>query len=409
MKKLGLVDYEPASDIGHFRFYPKGTIVKRLLEEFATNLAIEEIGCVQIETPSLYRVDFPDIAGQIARFVEKDYRFEVDERKLTLRFAGDFGLFRMLKDVIVSYRQLPIRIYELSPSYRLEKRGECVGLKRLRGFTMPDVHCFCKDIEQGMREFKMLLKFYTKLIESMEVDYVLAFRAVKDFYENSRSWFIDLVKIAGKPALIELLPERKHYWIVKQEHQTIDYAGGNAQLCTIQLDIEDAERYGLYYIDADGERRPYTIIHSSMGSIERWIYAILEQAAKMQREGKAPMLPIWLSPIQVRVLPISKGQLEYAKVIANELKEAGIRVDIDDRDITLAKKVRDAETEWIPYIVTVGRREEERESITVRIRGAGIEEWKVSQLIERILKETKGKPRVPLSLQLFLSNRPKFS
>ncbi|MEM3675131.1 MAG: threonyl-tRNA synthetase editing domain-containing protein, partial [Candidatus Methanomethyliaceae archaeon] len=149
MKRLELVDYEPASDVGHFRFYPKGTVIKDSLEEFAFDIAIRDLKAFKIETPFLYRLDEPDIAEQASKFRERDYRLEVDKKPFTLRFAGDFGLFRMMKDVTMSYRQLPVRVYELSPSFRLEQSGECVGLKRLRSFTMPDVHCFCTNLEQG--------------------------------------------------------------------------------------------------------------------------------------------------------------------------------------------------------------------------------------------------------------------
>ncbi|MCX8170120.1 MAG: hypothetical protein N3D72_03405 [Candidatus Methanomethyliaceae archaeon] len=129
MKRLELVDYEPASDVGHFRFYPKGLMIKESLEAFATELAVKELKALKIETPMLYRLDEPDIAEQAAKFRERDYRLKIDNREFTLRFAGDFGLFRMMKDAIMSYKQLPIRVYELSHSFRLEQSGECVGLK----------------------------------------------------------------------------------------------------------------------------------------------------------------------------------------------------------------------------------------------------------------------------------------
>ena len=409
MRRLELVDYEPASDIGHFRFYPKGALIKSILEEFATEQAVKELHCMKIETPSIYRMDQPDIAGQVARFVEKDYRFSIDEKEFTLRFAGDFGLFRMMKDAAMSYKQLPLRIYELSTSYRLEQSGECVGLRRMRAFTMPDIHCFCKDLEQGMNEYKELFKYYTKIANSMEIDYVVAFRVVKEFYEDNKKWFVELLKIVEKPALIELLPEMRHYWIVKHEYQTIDAAGENAQLCTVQLDIEDSERYGIFYVDANGKKKGCIIVHSSMGSIERWIYAILEQAAKMKKQGKPPMLPVWLTPIQVRVIPVSSGQLEYAEQVAEEIGRAHVRVDLDDREITIAKKVRDAEMEWIAYIVVVGEKEEKEGAITVRIRGGDQKKMTVAKLVAKLDKQIGERARLPLTLPRLVSMRPKFA
>jgi len=409
MRKLELVDYEPASDIGHFRFYPKGALLKELLEEYAGSLAVRELHAVKIETPLLYRADQPDIAGQVERFRERNYHLYAEDKELILRFAGDFGLFRMIRDATVSYKQLPLRVYELSPSFRLEREGECVGLKRLRAFTMPDIHCFCKDLAQGMEEYEELLRYYTKLADSMEVDYVVAFRVVKDFYTKNKDWFAKLLQIVRKPALFELLPEMKHYWVVKHEFQTIDSVGGNAQLSTVQLDVEDSERYSIFYTDATGAKKGCTILHSSVGSIERWIYALLEQAEKAAKENRAPMLPVWLSPTQVRVIPISPDQLEYANKTMRKIGEKGVRVDLDDREQTVSSKIRDAETEWIPYIVVVGKAEEAEKNLSVRLRITREQkQMKLDELASRLMADIGEKPRLPLYLPERLSMRPKF-
>ncbi|RLF15169.1 MAG: threonine--tRNA ligase [Thermoprotei archaeon] len=410
MVKLGLVDYEPASDVGHFRFYPKGTLLKDLLESFANDLAVKELGALKIETPMMYRLSEHAIAEQASKFRERDYRFRVGGEEFTLRFAGDFGLFSMMRDATISYRHLPLRVYELSKSFRLEQRGECVGLKRLRSFTMPDIHCFCRDLAQGMEEYRRLFEVYTKLAEGMRVSFAVAFRAEESFYRENKEWFLGMLRLINQPALIELLPERKHYWVVKHEYQFIDSVGGNAQLCTVQLDVEDSERYGIYYVDERGEKRGCIIVHSSMGSIERWIYALLEEAAKAIKEGKPPMLPLWLSPTQVRVVPVSKEYMEHALNVAKRLEEAGLRVDVDDRDESVAKKVRDAETEWVPYIAVIGPKEVEQGSLTVRVRRTReVKAMSLEELLKLASKEVEGKPKLPLYEPKLLSLRPKFS
>jgi len=409
MQRLELVGYEPASDIGHFRFYPKGALMKRLLEDYGKDIAVKRLRAMMIETPLIYRLDQPDIAGQASSFRERDYRFEVDGKGLLLRFAGDFGLFRMMKDVTMSYKQLPVRIYELSPSFRLEQSGECVGLKRLRAFTMPDIHCFCRDLEQGMNEYEELLENYTELISSMKIDFALAFRVVKEFYLENKEWFVELLNIVNKPALIELLPEMKHYWIVKHEFQFIDSVGGSAQLSTVQLDVEDSKRYGIFYADADGEKKGCIILHSSIGSIERWIYALLEQAEKMRRREEPPMFPVWLSPTQVRIIPVSKDYLDFAKKIAEEIETRGIRVDVDDREQTVSSRIREAEVEWVPYVVVVGEKEQKKGEVSVRIREKreGMT-MTVEDLIGVVEKKIGDRPRLPLNFPRLLSMRPKF-
>ena len=408
MRRLELVDYEPASDTGHFRFYPNGALVKGLLEDLAIQLA-EGLGASKIETPVLYRADEPDIAEQAAKFLQKDYRIKLPNKTLLLRFAGDFGLFKMMKNTQMSYKQMPVRIFELSPSYRLEQSGETVGLKRLRAFTMPDIHCFCRDLKQGVEEYELLFKTYARMIESMGLDYLVAFRVVEEFYQQNRPLFSRLLKIVKRPALIELLPERKHYWVMKHEFQIIDAVGGNAQLSTVQLDLEDSERYGIRYVDEKGEKRGCIILHSSMGSIERWIYAVLEEAAKKQRAGLAPSLPLWLSPTQVRLIPLADRHLKLCEKIEAALKKGRVRVDIDDRTETVSKKVRDAEREWLPYVVVLGDKELKSKKLPVRVRGVKeIKHMTASELSVEIKKRTKGMPFRPLALNLLLSMRPIF-
>ena len=408
MRRLELVDYEPASDAGHFRFYPNGALIKGLLEDLAVQLA-NEIGASRIETPVLYKADEPDIAEQAARFYQKDYKIKLPNRTLLLRFAGDFGLFKLMKQTGMSYKQMPVRIFELSPSYRLEQSGECVGLKRLRAFTMPDVHCFCRDLNQGLEEYERLFRAYTKLQGAMGLDYVVAFRALKEFYEQNRAFFARLVRLVKRPALIELLPERKHYWVMKHEFQVIDSVGGNAQLATVQLDLEDSERYGIFYVDERGERRGCIILHSSMGSIERWIYAALEEAAKSRKAGKVPSLPFWLSPTQVRLVPVNERHLKFCLKLSDSLENAEIRVDIDDRGETVAKRVRNAEREWVPYVIVIGDKEVKTKKLPARIRGVkDLKVLTVRGLAAEIARKTQGMPFRPLALPRLLSMRPIF-
>jgi len=408
MRKLELVDYEPASDTGHFRFYPNGALIKGLLEDLSVQLA-EKIGASRIETPVLYRIDEPDIAEQAKRFYQKDYKIKLPNRTLLLRFSGDFGLFKMMRNTVMSYKQMPVRIFEISSSYRLEQSGECVGLKRLRAFTMPDLHCFCRDLKQGIEEYERLFKIYAEATRSMKVDYVVVFRVVEEFYRQNKELFVRLLRSVKRPALIELLSERKHYWVLKHEFQVIDSVGGNAQLSTVQLDMEDSERYGIRYVDEKGEKKGCIILHSSIGSVERWMYAILEEAAKAQKKGGVPSLPLWLSPTQVRLIPLADRHLKACERIASSLEKNRIRVDIDDRSETVSKKVRDAEREWIPVVIVIGDKEVKSKKLAARIRGTKkLTLFTVKELATEITKEIDGMPFRSLALPKLLSMRPIF-
>jgi threonyl-tRNA synthetase len=402
MQRLELVDYEEASDRGHFRMFPKGHLVFTLLEKWAEQIATERIGAIQIDTPIMYDWSLPDIRSQGISFHERHYTLKTEEnREFVLRFAGDFGLFRMMKGATISYRNLPLRVYEFSKSFRLEQRGELTGLKRLRAFHMPDVHCFTKDLEDGWREYMLLYKNYADLADATGVEYAVAFRIVKEFYDKYKSNLVELLKHSGKPALVEVLSQMKHYWAVKHEFQGVDSVGGAVQLSTVQLDVMDAERYGIVYTDADGKKKGCIICHSSIGSIERWIYVLLEEALKHEK----PSLPFWLSPTQIRLIPVGQEFVSDCERVASQLDA---RVDIDDLDDKVGKKIRNAEMEWINMIIVVGDKEKSSGMYPVRLRSGEQRPMTIEQLKSEISELSKGYPRARLPLPVLLSKRPVF-
>ncbi|MDD5133763.1 MAG: His/Gly/Thr/Pro-type tRNA ligase C-terminal domain-containing protein [Candidatus Nanoarchaeia archaeon] len=367
MQQQELIDYEPSSDIGHFRFYPKGTLMKNLIEDLAEDIAINKLGAIKIETPLLYRAETPDIAEQAASFHERDYRVKLEDRELLLRFAGDFGLFSMMKDAKLTYKNLPLRVYEISNSFRFEQSGELSGLKRLRAFTMPDIHCFCKNFESGLEEYAKLHKFYDHLLHETELPFALAFRTVEDFWSQNKKFILDRLKESKKDGLVEILKDMKHYWNLKNEFQYIDNNEDNVQLSTVQLDISDSKRYGLGYVDSDNQKKPMVIVHSSMGSVERILSAIFEERAREMKRGQKPTFPYWLSPTQLRLIPVNPTFIRYCENILSEFK--GIRVDIDDRDESVGKKVRSAEKEWIPAYAVIGEIESASNLYNLKLRG----------------------------------------
>ncbi len=414
MKKLGIADYEQGSDPGNFRWPPKGRLIKALLEQHVTKKVVE-YGAMEVETPVMYDLEHPSLASYLDRFPARQYIVKSEDKDLFLRFSACFGQFLMMHDAQVSYRQLPVRIYELTRySFRREKSGELVGLRRLRAFTMPDCHALCADLTQAKDEIPRRFDLCKEIMEDLgfsKEDYELAIRFTKDFYEKNKDFIISLVKRIQKPVLIEMWNERFFYFILKWEFNFIDNFDKASALSTDQLDIENAERYNITYIDEKGEKKHPLILHCSpSGAIERCVYAMLEKAYKEQLRGGVPELPLWLAPVQVRVIPVSDSFLNDANRIAKEIQKNCIRVDVDDRALTLPKKVREAETEWISYILVIGQREIDSGVLPVRDREAReITKMRLQQLISTIKKKTKDKPFQPLTLPKNLSRRPQFS
>lgn len=413
MKKLEICDNEPGSDSGNLRWYPKGRLIKSLLEEYVTNKVID-YGGMEVETPVMYDFQHPALANYLNRFPARQYTVISEDKEYFLRFSACFGQFLMTKDAQISYKQLPYRIYELTRySFRREKSGEVVGLRRLRAFTMTDVHAMCSDLEQVKKEFITRFKLCQTVLKEIGFerdDFELGIRFTKDFYNENKDFIIDLIKLHGKPALVEMWDERFFYFILKWEFNFVDNLDKASALSTDQIDIENGERYGIFFIDKDGKKKNPMILHCSpSGAIERCIYGLLEKAYRKQKEGKIASLPTWLSPTQVRLIPISDKFLKTVVKISNEIEKNQVRVDVDDRAETVQKKIRNAELEWVPYIVVVGEKEMKSKKLAVRIRENGkIENMKLNKLMEKIKGEVKDKPFKKLSLPKLISERPIF-
>jgi threonyl-tRNA synthetase len=413
MKRLEIADYEPGSDPGNLRWYPKGRLVKSLLERFVS-AKMAEYGAMEVETPVMYDFQHPSLADYLNRFPARQYLVKSEDKELFLRFAACFGQFLIVHDAQFSYKHMPLKVYELAHySFRREQRGEVVGLRRLRAFTMPDCHAFCTDLEQAKKEFITRFKLSMQVLYEIGLsqdDYEAAIRFTKDFYEENRDFITFLAEVFGRPVLVEMWKDRFFYFIMKWDFNFVDNQDKAAALSTDQIDVENAKRYGITYVDEKGEKHYPLILHCSpSGAIERCVYALLEKAYREQQRGKPPMLPLWLSPTQVRIIPMSDKYFEHSEKLADMIEERCIRVDIDDRTLTLQKRVREAEMEWIPYIVVVGQKEIESDVLPVRDRKVGkIRRMKIEELTNNIEGIIAGKPFKPLPLPKRLSKRPQF-
>jgi threonyl-tRNA synthetase len=414
MKRLEIADHEPGSDPGNLRWYPKGRMIKSLLEQYVT-ARVAEYGGMEVETPIMYDFNHPSLKSYLNRFPARQYVLKSEDKELFLRFAACFGQFLMAHDAQFSYKQLPIKLYELTRySFRREKSGEVVGLKRLRAFTMPDCHAFCADLEQAKKEFMIRFNLCIDVLSNIGLvkdDYEIAMRFTKDFYAENKDFLAQLAQNFGKPVLAEVWNERFFYFALKWDLNFVDNQDKAAALSTDQIDVENAKRYEITYVDEKGEKQYPLILHCSpSGAIERDIYALLEKAYREQMAGKAPMLPLWLSPTQVRLIPISDKYMDKVEEIAQKIECNCIRVDIDDSSSTLQKKIREAEQEWIPYVVVIGEKEVESGNLSVRdreVRGSQ-QNMTVEELVAKITSKIAGKPFKPIPLPRSLSKRPQF-
>src|SRR5438445_2607546 len=412
MQELELVDYEPGSDPGNLRYYPKGKLIKGLLEEFISE-RVREYGAMEVESPVMYDFEHPALKSYLARFPARQYIVQTPNKRAFLRFSACFGQFLIMKDMVISYKQLPLSLYEMTRySFRAEQRGEVAGLRRLRAFTMPDCHALVSDVAMAKEELMVRFEVAWNLLQdcglSIPDDFEVGMRVTNGVWDANRAFVAAYAKRWGKPILVEMWSDQFFYFVMKYEWNFVDANDKAAALTTDQIDTENAERFGITFTDEAGKKRHPLILHlSPSGAVERVLYAFLEKAAAAAQDGKTPMLPVWLSPTQIRIVPVSVDQLEFARGLLDRLPD--VRADLDDSDDTLGKKIRTAEKEWVPYIVVVGKKEIETGNLNVRVRATKEQtEMAIDALRKRILAETKGLPFRPLAEPALLSARPIF-
>ncbi len=407
-RKFGF-EWEPMSDHGHMRYGPHATTIMEALFQYSWQVARSlGIPVFKVIGTNMFDLSEKPVLEHALLFGDRLYELEVEGKKYVMRYAACHQQFAMLRDWIISYKNLPFGMFEVADSYRLEQRGELNLCFRLRKFYMPDLHILTRDLEQAIEVSKTVQKKILEEVSKVGRRYVALYNVTRDFFEKYREVLVDFIKRDNYPALVAVIPSGIYYWVLNVEYHIIDNLKRPREIATFQIDIGNGKRFNITYTDENGEKKYPVIIHTAiLGGIERYIYMVLDTAAQIQLNGKTPYIPTWLSPIQVRIIPIKKEYLDYAKSIAEKLLAKGIRVDIDDREESLGKRIRDAGREWIPYIVVIGEREIKSNTINVRFRKTNDQKiMSVDELVKTVDKEIKDYPRIPQTLPVMISQRP---
>ncbi|MEJ2277764.1 MAG: threonyl-tRNA synthetase editing domain-containing protein [Candidatus Lokiarchaeota archaeon] len=251
MKEFELVDFEPNTDTGNLRWYTKGVVMKNLIKRYMEDELID-FGAVMVDTPIMYTVKNDKLTAQTARFPARTYWVESGNDRYLLRFAGDFLQFDMISKMNLKPQYFPLRLYEWEQyDFRREQEGELSGLRRLRGFVMPDLHTFCQDLNSSVEEFKKQYDLSRELMDNLGLKSFLIFRTTQEFWEDNKKWIFDLIEEEGQPAFLELWEDRYYYFILKFERPVLSAQNRSATLATIQIDVESA----LEYVEQDGKKR----------------------------------------------------------------------------------------------------------------------------------------------------------
>lgn len=404
-KKFGF-EWEPLSDYGHMRYKPYAALMVDLVNDYSIKIAKElPFPVFIVKGTNMFDLKQGPVAEHAKLFGERMYEVQSDKSVFVLRYAACFQQFAIAKDLTLSYKNVPFGMLEVADSYRFEQPGEVVLAFRLRKFYMPDLHVFTKDLDEAVEQFLNMHKKIMEEIKKIGRDYELLINVASfEDYEKYKYIIEQIYKDVKKPLLLAIYPKSdQRYWIINIEYHIIDVLGRPREIGTTQIDLHNSKRFGIKYIDKDGSEKHVIILHNAiLGSIERYIYALFDTALRKEK----PVLPFWISPVQVRVIPVSEKYLEYAEQIAKEL-ESKFRVELDDRDETLNKKIKDAESLWVPYIIVIGEKEIKNNKITVRDRYENkVYETSLEDLISKMEELQKGYPFRPLYGPMKLSLKP---
>jgi threonyl-tRNA synthetase len=378
-RELELFSFDDAVGPGLALWHPRGALVRHLLEDYWRKEQIAH-GYELVYSPHVGRSLLWETSGHLDFYRDSMFPpLEADEQSYFVKPMNCPFHMKIFASRPRSYRELPLRFAELGTVYRYERSGVLTGLLRVRGFTQDDAHIFCRgdDLEDEIASAVRFVSEFLARFDFRSLSFSLSTRPSKsvgdDFeWEKAEAALARAVARAGLPHDVD--PGGGAFYGPKLDVHVEDSLGRKWQLSTVQLDFNLPRRFGLSFVGPDGAgHQPYVLHRAIFGSLERF-FAIL-----VEHYGGA--FPIWLAPVQARVLPVSERHLEKALAVVSRLREAGLRVELDGRGEPLSARVRDGELQKVPFLLVLGDREAEDDSISVRARGSsesrrlGLSSW----------------------------------
>ena len=393
-KELGLFVFSDLVGPGLPLYTAKGATIRKEIQNYSNKLR-KKIGYQEVHTPQINRAELFKVSGHYEKY--KDDMFKVisnyTKDPYFLKPMNCPQHTQIFASEMRSYKDLPLRICDSANLHRDEKPGELSGLTRLRCFCQDDGHCFCRE-DQIKEEFTAVLVAIEEAMKTYAMEYRIRL-SLRDENEKEKYLGSDEVWTKSQMLLEELLKEKNisyergegeaAFYGPKMDLIAKDSLGRSWQLSTIQLDFNMPERFQLEYIDSDGKKKTPVMIHNAIvGSPERFMGVLIEHYAGA--------LPLWLSPIQVALLPISEKFADYANEVKNILLENDIRVELSDKAESLGKRISEAEKMKTPYIIVVGEKEVAEKTVAIRTRGVKEQQTlPIAEFVAKINEEIKKK------------------
>jgi threonyl-tRNA synthetase len=389
-KQLDLFSIQELAGPGLIFWHPKGGLIRKEMEDWMREEYLKR-GYSLVYTPHVFRVNLWQTSGHEGYYAQNMFTpMELDDADYRIKPMNCPGHILIYRDTLRSYRDLPVRLGELGTVYRYERSGVMHGLLRVRGFTQDDAHIFCtpdqiEDEIVGCMDFALaVLKSFGFAEYQVELS-IWDPNDRKNFLGGDENWELAIRSLENalkrRDIPYKTIPGEAAFYGPKIDVKLVDAIGRPWQLCTVQFDFNLPQRFDLEYVAEDGSRKQPLMVHRALfGSMERFFGVLIEHYAGA--------FPVWLSPVQVAVIPISEKHTDYGQKVTRQLKDAGIRVGLDARNEKMNAKVREHTMQKVPFLLVVGEKEAEAGTVNVRVRGKQQPEGTVpiAQFVDRVKK-----------------------
>ncbi len=377
--RLGF-NWEPNADAGHVQYDYQANLMRRLVQEYARQL-VHELGMpvYEVNGANMFSLQHPVVSAYAALFGDRLYQFKSGKQDVVMSYDASYPQFNLAARVPLRAKQLPFAHFSLSDCYRHEQHGELMLLMRQRRFYMPDIHPYFRDAAEAFAWFPRLQAQIMAAGREAGREYQVVIEIPSQKVWQEYRHCIEQIPVAlGHDVLVNILEDgQDRYWAVNVDYKIIDQLGQVREIGCIQVDIGNAARLDIHYIDEAGEKRHPVIIHSAIpGGIERYLYVLFDSFAERG-------LPLWLSPAQIRLLPVSAVFVQQCQDLVQELSDLPLRIEIDDRDASVSSKLKRAHQDCVPHKVVIGEKE-----LADGCNG-------LRKLARQLAKDVAGKPFIP--------------
>lgn len=374
--KLGF-HWEQNADIGHVQYNYKANLMRRLVQEYSRQL-VHEIGMpiYEVNGANMFNLRHPVVNAYASLFGDRLYQFKSGNNDVVMSYDASYPQFNLAAKAPLSYKQLPFAHFSISDCYRHEQSGEMMLLLRQRRFFMPDIHPYFKDVAEAFSWFPKMQEKIVEAAKDARREYQVVIEVPSEkIWKEYLNYIEQIPEQLGADVLVNILEDGvDRYWVVNVDYKIIDALGQEREIGCIQVDIGNAPRLDIHYIDKDGSKKHPVIIHSAIpGGIERYLYLLFDN---YEKQG----LPLWIQPVQVRLLPVGASFVDASLKLAKEYADSPLRIEVDDRSVSLSAKLKSAHEDLVPHKIVIGQKEVD----------GNFEE--LEKLVQKLVAEVAGKP-----------------